>query len=106
MSEGFVKVAQVSDLPPGTMKTFTVQGQSILVANVGGKFYAIGAICNHKQWDLSLGALEGETVVCAGHGSIWDLKTGQGTYAMPLPPEPVYEIKVEGDGVLVSLKTK
>jgi nitrite reductase/ring-hydroxylating ferredoxin subunit len=103
-SGGFVKVASTSDIPEGRMKTVTAGAEDVLVANVGGTYYAIGAICKHREWDLSEGTLEGETVVCAGHGSRWNLKTGEGTFTRPLPSEPVYEVKVEGSDILVKAK--
>jgi nitrite reductase/ring-hydroxylating ferredoxin subunit len=46
-----VKVAYVADIPLGSMKAFSVDGKSVLLANVGGKFYGIGAICTHREWD-------------------------------------------------------
>lgn len=86
------------------MKTFQVEGKDILLANLNGSFYAIGAICNHQEWDLSEGTLQGEEVVCAGHGAIWGLKTGQGKFGRPLPPEPVYKVDVKDGQVLVELE--
>lgn len=100
----YVKVASTSQIPEGKMKTLSLGSNEVLVANVGGQYYAIGAICNHKQWDLSEGALEGDTVVCAGHGSRWNLKTGEAKFVRPLPPEPVYEVKIEGSDILIKSK--
>jgi nitrite reductase/ring-hydroxylating ferredoxin subunit len=38
-------------------------------------------------------------VTCAGHGTVWDLKTGKGVFDEPLADEPLYEVKEE-DGFL------
>ncbi len=84
------------------MKSFDVSGTQVLVANVGGKYFAIGAICKHAEWDLSEGTLENRKVVCAGHGAIWDLTNGQAEFEEPLEPEPVYKVKVQGNDILVS----
>ena len=81
------------------MVTTEVGGDLVLLANVDGKFYGMGAICTHEQWDLSEGTLEDTTVTCAGHGTVWDLKTGKGEFEEPLDNEPVYEVKEE-DGFL------
>ncbi|GBC69690.1 Benzene 1,2-dioxygenase system ferredoxin subunit [archaeon HR01] len=94
-----VRVAQVSELPPGTLKTYEVEGEHILLANVDGRIYAMGAICSHEEWDLSEGTLEGETVICAGHGAIWNLKTGRAEFSEPLPPLPTYKVAVENDTI-------
>lgn len=100
-----VRVAAVSDIPPNTMKTVEVGDEEILVANVDGRFRAMGAICTHQEWDLSEGTLEGKRVTCAGHGSVWDLETGRGEYPRPIPPLPVYPVVVEGEDVFVDLET-
>ena len=38
-------------------------------------------------------------MTCAGHGTVWDLKTGKGVYDEPLVDEPLYDVKEE-DGHL------
>ncbi len=93
--EGFTKALEVSRLPPGSMKTVDVNGEDVLLVNAAGEFYGMGAICKHEEWDLSEGTLEDTKVVCAGHGTIWDLKTGMGEFDEPLENEPLYDVKVE-----------
>jgi len=73
-----VKAMGVDELPAGSMKTVDVEGRPVLVANVGGVFYAMDALCSHEEWDLSEGVLEGVKVTCAGHGAVWDLTKGGG----------------------------
>jgi nitrite reductase/ring-hydroxylating ferredoxin subunit len=98
MSE-FRKGIKVSDLPEGSMKTVNVGGEDVLLVNTENKFYAIGAICKHEEWDLSEGSLEGTKVICAGHGAIWDLTTGKPEFDEPLSEEPLYDVKIE-DGYI------
>ncbi len=95
----FVKAVEASKVPPDTMLTVEVGGESVLIANVDGKFHGMGAICTHEQWDLSEGTLEDSTVTCAGHGTVWDLKTGKGVFDEPVEDEPLYDVKEE-DGFL------
>ncbi len=97
--EGFFRALKESELPPGKIRTVEVGGESVLLANVDGKFYGMGAICKHKGWDLSEGSLQGVKVICAGHGTIWDLRTGKGEFTRPLEDEPLYDVQVE-DGYL------
>ena len=98
MSE-FAKAIEASRIPPDAMMTVEVGGEQVLIANVDGKYYAMGAICTHEQWDLSEGVLEGTSVTCAGHGSVWDLRTGKGVFDEPVEDEPLYDVKEE-DGFL------
>ena len=95
----FTKAVESSKVPRGSMLTVEVGGESVLIANVDGTYYGIGAICTHEEWDLSEGTLQDTTVTCAGHGTVWDLKSGKGVFEEPLVDEPLYDIKEE-DGFL------
>ncbi len=97
----FMKAVESSKVPADSMLTVEVGGESVLIANVDGKFYGMGAICTHEQWDLSEGTLEDTAVTCAGHGSVWDLKTGKGVFDEPLDDEPLYDVKEEGGFIYV-----
>lgn len=92
----FEKAVESSKVPEGAMLTVEVGGESVTIANVDGKFYGIGALCKHEQWDLSEGTLEGTTITCAGHGTVWDLKTGKGVFDEPLEDEPLFDVKEDG----------
>jgi 3-phenylpropionate/trans-cinnamate dioxygenase ferredoxin component len=92
----FIKAIEASKVPPGTMLTVEVGGASVLLANVAGKYYGMGAVCTHEEWDLSEGTLEDTSVTCAGHGTVWDLTTGKGVFDEPLDDEPIYEVKEDG----------
>jgi nitrite reductase/ring-hydroxylating ferredoxin subunit len=92
----FKKAIEASKIPPESMKTVDVEGEHVLIANVDGKYYGIGAYCTHEEWDLSEGTLVDTEVTCAGHGTVWDLKTGKGVFDEPLPDEPLYDVKEDG----------
>ncbi|MDD1647352.1 MAG: Rieske 2Fe-2S domain-containing protein [Methanomicrobiales archaeon] len=66
-----------SEIPPGSMRGFTAGGKKILVANIGGTFHAMDAVCSHMQGDLTKGKLEGAVVTCPRHGSRYDVTTGK-----------------------------
>jgi 3-phenylpropionate/trans-cinnamate dioxygenase ferredoxin component len=100
----FMKTVEASKVPPESMITVEVGGESILLANVDGKLYGMGAICTHEEWDLSEGTLEDTAVTCAGHGTVWDLKTGKGVFDEPLADEPLYDVKEEGGYIYVRKK--
>jgi nitrite reductase/ring-hydroxylating ferredoxin subunit len=67
----------VSQLPPGSMKEVKSGGEDILIANVGGKIYAIANRCPHMGGNLSKGELEGPIVTCPLHGSQIDVTSGR-----------------------------
>ena len=104
----FTKVAKVSDIPAGKMKAVRIGEKDILVANVGGVFYAVADHCSHEGGKLSLGTLEGSVVTCPLHGSRFDVRTGKSVsgskflfFRSKVEDMPSYEVKVVGDDVMV-----
>lgn len=106
----FMKVADVSEVPAGTMKMFVLGEKEILVVNVAGKHYAMAGICTHAKGRLSEGKLEGTTVTCPKHGSKFDVTTGKSLQGpkiaflkLKTADEPVYPVKIEGSSILVDI---
>ena len=99
--DDFVKVADTDEILPSQMKEVEVDGQSILIANVNGKYYAIGSICTHEGGPLADGTIHNYEVECPWHGSKFDIRTGEVTSLPATEPEPSYEIKVESNQILV-----
>ncbi len=106
----FVEVAQVDQIPTGSMKSFSVGGKQVLVANVAGEFYAINNTCTHAGGDLSKGKLEGKIVTCPRHGSKFDVTTGTcisgpkiGLLKLNAKDETAFEVKVEDNKILVTV---
>jgi nitrite reductase/ring-hydroxylating ferredoxin subunit len=73
----FIEVAKVSEISDGKMKHVEVAGKEVLIANVGGKFYAVSDRCGHMNALLSMGNLTGNTVTCPFHGAKFDVTTGR-----------------------------
>ena len=101
MSEDFVRVSDIKDIQPSTMKAVEVAGEKICVGNVEGKYYAIGNVCTHVGGPLAEGTLEGYEIECPWHGSKFDVRSGEPTRPPAKRPEPTYEIKVEGNNLLI-----
>jgi 3-phenylpropionate/trans-cinnamate dioxygenase ferredoxin subunit len=99
MPDDFVKVARTSEIGNGSLKTVSVKGEDVTIVNADGKYYAIGAICKHAEWDLSEGYVEGGSIICAGHGAKWNLQTGEAEFHEPLDSEPLYDVKIVGDDI-------
>jgi ferredoxin-NADP reductase/nitrite reductase/ring-hydroxylating ferredoxin subunit len=106
LSEDFVKVADTKDIQPSHMKEVQVDGENICVVNVDGKYYAIGSICTHEGGPLADGTLEGYEVECPWHGSKFDVRTGEVTSPPASEPEPAYEVKVDGNNILIKKQGK
>ena len=101
LADGFVAVANIADIPPGGMKCVAVDRERVLLANVGGAFYAIGDMCGHRRAPLSAGELDGYLVECPLHYAIFDVRTGKFVVGPISADVPAYETRVEGDTVFV-----
>ncbi|MGA2790456.1 MAG: Rieske 2Fe-2S domain-containing protein [Candidatus Bathyarchaeia archaeon] len=76
-SSGWLEVANVDEIPLGTMKHVEVNDREIAIANVNGKFYAIDDRCGHASARLSSGGLRGNIVTCPLHGAQFDVTSGK-----------------------------
>ena len=98
---GFVKVAEVGEISPGEMKVVEVGEEQILLVNVEGNIHACDDICSHAYASLSEGDLNGDEVECPLHGSAFNVITGE---ALTPPAEDsirVFEVRIDGQDVLV-----
>ncbi|MDE3090664.1 MAG: non-heme iron oxygenase ferredoxin subunit [Chloroflexota bacterium] len=100
----FVIVAKVTDVKPGQMKTFAVNGKSVLVANWEGTFFATQDLCTHDGGTLGDGELIDGEIECPRHGGRFDLKTGRVTALPPMFPIKTFAVKVAGDDILVAIE--
>ena len=99
------------------MKKAAVGNREILIAQVGDRYYAADNRCPHMGGDLSSGTLKGTVVTCPLHHSQFDLGNGAAlrwtdwsgiklsvaTLVKSPRPLKTYEVKVEGEQILVKL---
>ena len=78
MEKDFVKVAETKDFQASRMMAVEVNGEKVCVANVEGRYYAIGNVCTHMGGPLAEGEIEGFEVQCPWHGSKFDIMTWSG----------------------------
>ena len=102
MSE-FQKVATTSDFVHGEVKSFVVENIVVAVCNLNGNFYAFKDECSHQEFPLSDGELEGENILCMYHGAEFNVKTGEAECLPATEPIEVFEVRIDGDDVLVKL---
>lgn len=100
-----VRLCATDDVDPGSAHRFEVGGNRIALVRIEDEFYAIGDRCSHEDYSLSEGEVwcEERELECWKHGSTFDLRTGEPCSLPATQPVPVYEVRVEGDDVLVEL---
>jgi len=98
----FLKVAELSDLKPGSCTAVEAGGKTIVLCNVDGALYAFDNACIHRGGPLSEGEIAGDVVTCPWHGWQYDVRTGEkcGDRSKKIA---TCLVKVEGDGVMVAL---
>jgi nitrite reductase (NADH) small subunit len=96
----FVRAVKVAEIPAGTIREFQIEGKSIALANVGGKFYAINNTCLHRGGPLGQGPLEGKTVTCPWHGWQYDVTTGHVLQNQSIGVD-CYAVEVRGEDLFV-----
>ena len=98
-----IDIVESNQIPPGTLKSLSINDKSILVTNVAGKFYAVAGKCTHSGGDLSKGRLEGTTITCPRHGSQFDVTTGKRLKGPAARDLVVYQVRLEGSMLTVDL---
>lgn len=91
-----------SDIPEGEARTVEVDGVVVCVVHTEGKYYAMDGTCPHAGGPLGDGYVNGKTLTCPWHGWQFDVRTGKTPFG-PKIKQPVYEVKVEGQDVLVAV---
>ena len=99
----FHKLAKTTSLDEDEAVQVLVDGQEIAIYNLGGKYYATDDICTHAYASLADGYIEGDNIECPLHGGCFDIKPGKAMTAPCTVDLKTYEVKIEGDDILVGI---
>ena len=104
MADGWVRVAAKADVAEGKALGVRVEGKEIAVYHLPGEeFCATDNICSHEYAMLSEGWLENGCIECPLHAAQFDCRTGKALSAPADEDLKVYQVKVEGNDILVKL---
>lgn len=101
MSENWVKVAIVSDVPVDGTLLVDLRGEPICLYNIGGKIFATHDTCTHGQASLADGFIEGEEIECPLHQGRFHIATGKAVGVPCTEDIRAYAVKIDGDAVLL-----
>jgi 3-phenylpropionate/trans-cinnamate dioxygenase ferredoxin subunit len=109
------EVARIGDIPPGARRIIELEGKSIGIFNVHGRYAAVLNVCPHELAPVCLGRLggttlpsapgewvwgrQGEILACPWHGWEFDLLTG--ACLTDRRRLRMYEVIVEDDQIIV-----
>lgn len=98
----WVKVAKLEEIPSGGRIWYEFEEDTVIVLNVGGKFYCIADLCSHDGESLEDGELDGHSIECPRHGACFDVRTGDALSLPATSPIPTFDVKVEDGFVFVA----
>ena len=99
----WIKIATVGQIEEDESLGVELEGKQLAVHQTEGEYFVTNNICTHQFALLSDGFIEDGCVECPLHQAMFDLRTGEPKSAPATEPVKVYEVKVEGDEILVNL---
>lgn len=99
----FHAVAKVGEVEDGEGKQVLIGKKEVAIFNVEGEYYATDDICSHAYASMADGYIEGDQVECPLHGACFEIKTGKALTPPATEDLKTYELKIEGDDILVGM---
>ena len=97
---------KLSNLSDGVATRVEGGPYGLCLARLGNDVYALDDRCSHQEWLLSDGEVEefGCSIECTKHGSTFSLKDGSPQCLPATRPVHVYQVRVDGDDVVVTVE--
>lgn len=96
----WIAIADMHDLPVGSVREVVVEDRVCAVANVSGEIHVLDGICPHQGGPLGKGACEGAILTCPWHGWQFDVRDGQ-CQLTPTVRQPRVTARVENQQVMI-----
>jgi toluene monooxygenase system ferredoxin subunit len=99
-----VKVCSIGDVAEGEPRAFRVAGVTwpVMITQLHGELIATPGVCPHEDVSLANGYLEGDALICPGHGYAFDLHSGKCVHDPGLELRR-YKITIVGTEIWVDL---
>jgi nitrite reductase/ring-hydroxylating ferredoxin subunit len=97
------EVAKLGDVPENDVIQVRLGETCIALFNLGGRHYATSGICTHAHAFLAQGYMQDDTIECPLHQGIFHIPTGRAMAAPVTKDLETYELKVDGDRILIRL---
>ena len=95
-----LKLAALSQLPPGSMLQVYSGEDAYAICNVGGEVHALDGICPHAAGPVGQGALHGAIMICPWHAWEFDCRTGECVFNPAFKLEK-FPVRIEGGDILI-----
>jgi nitrite reductase/ring-hydroxylating ferredoxin subunit len=98
----FTRIASLSSLPEGEPTLADFGGVPIALVRLGETVHAVNDTCTHAEASFCDGGhVDGDCIVCPLHYGSFRLRDGEANDPPADDRLTVYEVKIEGDDVLV-----
>jgi 3-phenylpropionate/trans-cinnamate dioxygenase ferredoxin subunit len=99
----FVRVASLTELPEGRMRSCRVAGREIVVCHTKAGLFALDNICTHAFARMSEGRLRGTKLICPLHGAAFDVRNGCVLGPPAVRPLVMHAVRIVQGAVEVAL---
>tara|TARA_B110000196_G_scaffold287118_1_gene271228 strand:+ start:461 stop:796 length:336 start_codon:yes stop_codon:yes gene_type:complete len=99
----FHAVATTAEVTEDEPKAVSIGRMDIGIYKLEGEFYAIDDICTHAYACMTDGYIDDGQIECPLHGACFDIKTGKALTAPATIDLRPYEVKIEGDQIMVGV---
>ena len=98
----WIKLAALTDLPPGTVIEVERGEDLYALCNVNGEIRALSGVCPHQGGPLGEGTLNGNLITCPWH--MWEFDSTTGACGFFGGPRiPIYPVRIENGAILADI---
>jgi nitrite reductase/ring-hydroxylating ferredoxin subunit len=98
----WVRIATVSNVPPGEVIEALHEGEPYAVCNVDGEIRVLSGVCPHAGGPLGQGTLNGSTITCPFHA--WDFDSATGVCLVDdTVAVPGFAVRLDGEEIMADL---
>ncbi|MET1416683.1 MocE family 2Fe-2S type ferredoxin [Roseibium sp. HPY-6] len=104
MMADWVRVCARDEIEPDDMLRFDHDGRTFVIYRTeNDEFFASDGLCTHEQVHLEDGLLMDYVIECPKHNGRFDIRTGEGLGAPICEALATYNLRFEGEDVLVEI---
>ncbi|CAN5226746.1 hypothetical protein BH23CHL9_BH23CHL9_02450 [soil metagenome] len=98
-AKDFTAVLAVADLPEGTPTKASFGSTAVMLVRRGDLVHALKDSCSHAGGPLSDGKLDGDTIECSWHQSVFRITDGSVVHGPASSRQVSYRARISGDQV-------
>jgi nitrite reductase/ring-hydroxylating ferredoxin subunit len=106
MTKKRIFIAKKADIHQNEILAVDVHGLAFVVVQICGRYYTFLDRCPHRDYPLSKGYFQEDTLICELHGRKYNLRTGECLRPPGAKSLDIYEVFEEGDDLSIDLESE